>query len=217
MTRKILDIARDHGQMMMKRCGGQQPIDHRQGRALTLRIAGEFSPVIGHGRIDRQQTAGKSTRQFNVEPHLEVRSTLTNFENSQALADFSQGQHTQEQQRLVHRIEPLRDSGFRSGSRQFRNDIRVEQKSAHKSISRPLSRSRSSLRSSPASGERLKNSTRLFGCWDRATSASNWAAGKTTTASRPPRVMSWGPLASASRKTSLKRALAVCSCQAAPL
>ena len=102
MTRKILDVARGHGQMMMKRCGGQQSIDHRQGRALALRIAGEFAPVIGHGRIDRQQTAGKSARQLNVEPHLKVHSTLTHFEHSQALADFSQGQHTQEKQRLVH-------------------------------------------------------------------------------------------------------------------
>jgi hypothetical protein len=59
MTRKILDVARGHGQMMMKRCGGQQSIDHRQGRALPVRIAGEFAPVIGHGRIDRQQTAGR--------------------------------------------------------------------------------------------------------------------------------------------------------------
>jgi hypothetical protein len=96
MTRKILDVARDHGQMMMKRCGGQQSIDHRQGRALPVRIADEFAPVIGHGRIDRQQTAGKSARQLDVEPHLKVRSTLTHLEHSQALADFSQGQHTQE-------------------------------------------------------------------------------------------------------------------------
>jgi hypothetical protein len=63
MTRQIVDAARDHGQMMMKRCGGRK---------------------IGS--------------QLNVEPHIEVRSTLIHFEHSQTLADFSPGQHTQKQQ-----------------------------------------------------------------------------------------------------------------------
>jgi hypothetical protein len=44
-----MDIARDHGQMMLQRCGRQQSINDRQGSALSLCIAGELSPAIGDG------------------------------------------------------------------------------------------------------------------------------------------------------------------------
>src|ERR1017187_9885438 len=64
-----------------------------------------------------------------------------------------------------------------------------------------------------ASGERAKNSTRLWGWRERAFSRSNSSAGRITTASLPWRVTHCGPSERARRNTSLNYALAVWSCQ----
>src|SRR5204862_1786079 len=94
----------------------------------------------------------------------------------------------------------------------FRDDVGVEQESAHRSISRPLSRSLFRSKSNPHSGERRKNSTKLLGWRRRAVNSSNSSAARMTTLSFPALFTYCGPSERARRKTSLNRAFAVCNC-----
>jgi hypothetical protein len=199
----------------MHRGGRKQTIDDRRRGPFCRRTGRDSSPTVRDRCVYSQDAARETKHQIAIEPRLKRNTASSVREQGNPFSDFAERQHTQVQERLVGAFDPFNDALIGPGSCYFGNNIRVEQESAHSSISRPLSGSLFRSRFTPLRGEVRKNSTRLLGWRLLATSSSNCSAGTITTASFPALVTYCGPSERASRKTSLKRAFAVCNCQPA--
>jgi hypothetical protein len=192
---------------MQSRCR-EQAVNHRQGPACLGGCAGERTPSFGDCVRHWQNPAFKPEPQIDCKPGFQSTSQPPWAESFNAAPDFSDRQNAQKEDGLLHLPDPAGNIavGFRPD--ELRDDVGVQQKTAHRSISRPKSHSRPRSIPEPRSGDAAKNSTRLPLRASASVSRANSSAGSTTTASRPCFVTRWGPLSRASRNTSLKRALA---------
>src|SRR2546423_5194495 len=211
---EVTDVARDDGQIVVKRGRRQQTVNDRQSFAFSLGVGRDQTPTIRNRRVNRHDSSRKSGLQLNLEPRFQMCPALSLSKARQTLANFSNGQNAEIEDPFVRSLHPLNDAGIGLRTNKLGNTVRIEKESAHSSISRPVSLSLSKSRSTPTSGDSRKNWTILFGWRDLTIRRSYCSSEIMTTPSLPCRVIRCGPMDRASRNTSLKRALAVCTCQA---
>src|ERR1700679_615484 len=69
---KVSDIARDDGQVAVKRGCRKQAVNHWQSYSLSLCLGSDQTPAIGNRRINRHYSSGETGLQIDLKPRFQL-------------------------------------------------------------------------------------------------------------------------------------------------
>ncbi len=104
--RKIPDIASYHGKSVGQRGGSDQPINDGQSDTLQTRECGHLAPSLRDLCVDSQYPAFETSRQFGLQPLLQLGPSGACGQQREALSNFSQTEHAQIKGLFVLGVDP---------------------------------------------------------------------------------------------------------------
>src|SRR6266478_6075379 len=210
---KIGEIAGRQHEIARQAGGGDQGVHGAEPAANLARSRQQTAADVGDLPVYRHDAPLEARRQLLAKPRVEPSAAAARSQPFDPEADFGEADDAQKDAVLIHFVEPPHHPDIGPRLDPFGNDIGIDQPaSAHKSTSRAPPCARSISRSDPRSGDAAKNSASVP---LRPVLRAHSSIATTTTAGRPFLVIACGPSLSARSMTSLSRALACATDQAA--